>query len=88
MPSAWTACWPTRGRRADRRRVRRALLAGTGTDEVHLLVVCTAERGLCGAFNSSIARLAREQPSCSIAEGKTVKISASAEGPRHPAPPI
>src|SRR5262245_18397616 len=37
------------------------LLAGTGRDQVHLLVVCTAERGLCGAFNSSIVRLARER---------------------------
>ena len=37
------------------------LLAGTGQDQVHLLVVCTAERGLCGAFNSSIVRLARER---------------------------
>jgi F-type H+-transporting ATPase subunit gamma len=36
------------------------LLVGTGSDQTHLLVVCTAERGLCGAFNSSIARLARE----------------------------
>ena len=36
------------------------LLAGTGKDQTHLLVVCTAERGLCGAFNSSIARLARD----------------------------
>ncbi len=35
------------------------LLVGSGSDKVHLLVVCTAERGLCGAFNSSIARLAR-----------------------------
>jgi F-type H+-transporting ATPase subunit gamma len=37
------------------------LLAGTGSDKVHLLIVCTAERGLCGAFNSSIARLARDK---------------------------
>src|SRR5579871_5499562 len=37
------------------------LLAGTGRNQVHLLVVCTAERGLCGAFNSSIVRLARER---------------------------
>src|ERR1700674_1696808 len=37
------------------------LLAGTGRDQVHLLVVCTAERGLCGAFNSAIVRLAREK---------------------------
>ena len=36
------------------------LLAGTGKDQVHLLLVCTGERGLCGAFNSSIVRLARE----------------------------
>src|ERR1044072_7099560 len=38
-----------------------ALLRGTGDDKVHLLIVCTAERGLCGAFNSSIVRLARER---------------------------
>ena len=51
-----------------------ALLAGTGSDQTHLLVVCTAERGLCGAFNSSIARLARDKANALIAEGKTVKI--------------
>ena len=51
-----------------------ALLAGTGKDDVHLLVVCTAERGLCGAFNSSIARLAREQVESLRKQGKTVKI--------------
>jgi F-type H+-transporting ATPase subunit gamma len=50
------------------------LLAGTGSDKVHLLVVCTAERGLCGAFNSSISRLAREHANRLLAEGKTVKI--------------
>ncbi|MFC4170829.1 F0F1 ATP synthase subunit gamma [Microvirga sp. GCM10011540] len=50
------------------------LLAGTGSDRVHLLIVCTAERGLCGAFNSSISRLAREHATRLIAEGKTVKI--------------
>jgi F-type H+-transporting ATPase subunit gamma len=50
------------------------LLAGTGKDDVHLLVVCTAERGLCGAFNSSIARLARERANALLAQGKTVKI--------------
>ena len=50
------------------------LLAGTGTDQVHLLVVCTAERGLCGAFNSSIVRLAREKINSLTAAGKTVKI--------------
>ncbi len=41
---------------------------------MHLLVVCTAERGLCGAFNSSIARLARDKATALKAEGKTVKI--------------
>jgi F-type H+-transporting ATPase subunit gamma len=51
-----------------------ALLAGTGKDQTHLLVVCTAERGLCGAFNSSIARLARDKAQALMAEGKTVKI--------------
>ena len=50
------------------------LLAGTGADRTHLLVVCTAERGLCGAFNSSIARLAREHIVRLQAEGKTVRI--------------
>ncbi|MGL4445432.1 MAG: F0F1 ATP synthase subunit gamma [Alsobacter sp.] len=50
------------------------LLAGNGKDNVHLLVVFTAERGLCGAFNSSIARLAREHANKLLAEGKTVKI--------------
>jgi F-type H+-transporting ATPase subunit gamma len=50
------------------------LLAGTGSAQVHLLVVCTAERGLCGAFNSSIARLARDRANRLMAEGRTVKI--------------
>jgi F-type H+-transporting ATPase subunit gamma len=50
------------------------LLAGTGDDKVHLLVVCTAERGLCGAFNSSIVRLARERINGLVAQGKEVKI--------------
>jgi F-type H+-transporting ATPase subunit gamma len=50
------------------------LLSGTGEDRRHLLVVCTAERGLCGAFNSSIARLARDHANRLIAEGKDVKI--------------
>ncbi len=51
-----------------------ALLSGNGRDNVHLLVVCTAERGLCGAFNSSIVRLARERANSLMAQGKTVKI--------------
>jgi F-type H+-transporting ATPase subunit gamma len=50
------------------------LLAGTGSDNVHLLVVCTAERGLCGPFNSSIVRLAREKANALTGEGKDVKI--------------
>ena len=50
------------------------LLAGTGADKVHLLVVCTAERGLCGAFNSSIARLARDRANALLAQGKELKI--------------
>jgi F-type H+-transporting ATPase subunit gamma len=50
------------------------LLAGTGEDRVHLLVVMTAERGLCGGFNSSIARLARSHAQALLAMGKTVKI--------------
>ncbi len=50
------------------------LLGGTGGDATQLLVVCTAERGLCGAFNSSIARLARDKAVELQAEGKTVKF--------------
>ena len=50
------------------------LLAGNGRDQVHLLVVCTAERGLCGAFNGSIVRLAREHANRLMREGKTVKM--------------
>lgn len=50
------------------------LMTGTGKSDVHLLVVCTAERGLCGGFNSQIARFARDHVRKLIAEGKTVKI--------------
>jgi F-type H+-transporting ATPase subunit gamma len=50
------------------------LLAGNGSDQVHLLVVATAERGLCGGFNSSIVKLAREHADRLLREGKTVKI--------------
>jgi F-type H+-transporting ATPase subunit gamma len=52
------------------------LMSGTGKDDVHLLLVCTAERGLCGGFNSQIARLARDHARKLIAAGKTVKIIA------------
>jgi F-type H+-transporting ATPase subunit gamma len=50
------------------------LLVGTGKDQVHLLVVMTAERGLCGGFNANIARLARQDAVRLVKEGKTVKI--------------
>jgi F-type H+-transporting ATPase subunit gamma len=50
------------------------LLTGTGFDQTHLLIVATAERGLCGGFNSSIAKIAREHADRLIAQGKTVKI--------------
>jgi F-type H+-transporting ATPase subunit gamma len=50
------------------------LLAGTGRNQVHLLLVCTGERGLSGAFNSSIVRLARERAYALINEGKEVKL--------------
>ena len=50
------------------------LLAGTGKDDVHLLIVATSERGLCGGFNSSIAKMARANAEKLLAAGKTVKI--------------
>src|SRR2546423_15568719 len=50
------------------------LLAGTGADKLHLLLVCTGERGLSGAFNSSIVRLAPEHANRLAAEGKPVRL--------------
>jgi F-type H+-transporting ATPase subunit gamma len=50
------------------------LLSGTGRDQVHLLLVCTGERGLSGAFNSSIVRLARERALSLMSQGKQVKF--------------
>jgi F-type H+-transporting ATPase subunit gamma len=50
------------------------LLAGTGSDKVHLVIVATADRGLCGGFNSTIVREARRMIRSLLAEGKTVKI--------------
>ncbi|MBB4186918.1 F-type H+-transporting ATPase subunit gamma [Sinorhizobium terangae] len=50
------------------------LMTGTGRDDTHLLIVCTAERGLCGGFNSQIARFARDHVRKLLAAGKTVKI--------------
>ena len=53
------------------------LLAGTGKDETHLLVVVTSDRGLCGAFNSSLARDTRRLIADLQGAGKTVKMAAS-----------
>lgn len=50
------------------------LLRGTGSEQVHLLIVATAERGLCGGFNSSIVKLAKKAADRLIGEGRTVKI--------------
>ncbi|MDC0738853.1 F0F1 ATP synthase subunit gamma [Cognatishimia sp. SS12] len=50
------------------------LLSGTGSEQTHLLVVMTAERGLCGGFNANIAKLARQKAAELKADGKTVKI--------------
>lgn len=50
------------------------LLSGTGNDQVHLLVVMTSERGLCGGFNSSIVKLAKARAEALSEAGKTVKI--------------
>jgi F-type H+-transporting ATPase subunit gamma len=50
------------------------LIAGTGSDDVHLLVVMTSERGLCGGFNTNIVKLARAEIKRLQAAGKTVKI--------------
>jgi F-type H+-transporting ATPase subunit gamma len=50
------------------------LLAGTGSDKVHLLVVLTSERGLCGGFNSTIVRLARARANELLGQGRTIKI--------------
>lgn len=50
------------------------LLAGTGKDQVHLLVVCSSERGLAGGFNSNIAKLVRRTMDELLAQGKTVKL--------------
>src|SRR5690606_18732803 len=50
------------------------LMTGTGKDDTHLLVVCTAERGLCGGFNAQIAKAARDHARKLLSEGKTVKF--------------
>ncbi len=50
------------------------IMSGSGSDQVHLLIVATAERGLCGGFNSSIVRLARQHARNLIGQNKQVKI--------------
>ena len=50
------------------------LLAGTGSDQTHLVIVATAERGLCGGFNSTIVRGAARHVDALLAQGKDVKI--------------
>ena len=54
------------------------LLAGSGADQTHLLIVCTGERGLCGAFNTSIVRLAREKANSLAGRARRSKFFASA----------
>ncbi len=73
-PSGWRRCWRASPPGSAPAPTRPPLLAGTGSDKTHLLVVCTAERGLCGGFNASIARLARDRANALLREGKTVKI--------------
>ncbi|MBS3961492.1 MAG: F0F1 ATP synthase subunit gamma [Sandarakinorhabdus sp.] len=51
-----------------------ALLAGTGRDQTHLILVITSERGLCGAYNSNIVKLCRRKADDLLARGKTVKL--------------
>ncbi len=63
------------------------LMTGTGTDKVHLLVVVSSDRGLCGAFNGSIVREAKRQIARLQGEGKTVKLlTVGQQGPRPVAP--
>ena len=50
------------------------LLAGTGSDKVHLVIVATADRGLCGSFNTNIVRLAKQHIESLLRDGKEVKI--------------
>ncbi len=74
MPSAWRRFWATSPLPSPGSNSAPALLRGTGADRVQLLVVCTAERGLCGPFNSAIVRFARERANALMAEGKEVKF--------------
>ena len=72
--SAWTRCWVISPPPLPSLDTAPRLLRGAGSDTVHLLLVCTAERGLCGPFNTAIVRLARERATALMAEGKEVKF--------------
>lgn len=64
----------SKGARVARSSSLSPMLTGTGSDQTHLIIVATGERGLAGAFNSNIARMARDHARRLLAEGKTVKI--------------
>ena len=72
MPSAWRRWWRASPSKVAVGPESPKLLAGTGKDQTHLLVVCTSDRGLAGGFNSNIVRAARRKAEALIAEGKTV----------------
>ena len=76
MRSGWSGCCARWRRRSPVSRTRRRCWSGTGQDQVHLLIAVTADRGLAGAFNSSIGRATRNLARRLEAEGKTVKILA------------
>ena len=75
-PNGWSACCARWRPRSPARRPRRRCWSGTGKDQVHLLIAVTADRGLAGAFNSSVGRATRNLARRLEAEGKTVKILA------------
>ena len=74
MRNAWMPCWPIWRSPSKAATTRPKLMSGSGRDDVHLLVVCTADRGLCGGFNNSIVKLAKERVRRLQADGKEVKI--------------
>ena len=74
MPSGWSACWARSPRRIGQSAGAPQLLSGTGEDKVHLVVVVTADRGLCGGFNGQVVRGARNLVNRLLADGKEVKI--------------
>ncbi len=80
MPSAWSAVLANVAGGVTRRQRPARCWPAPASDDVHLLVVCTAERGLCGAFNSSIARLARER--ATRADGARARRSRSSASAR------